>query len=112
MNGLLEHIHEVDGIGADLGRIVVVGRSEDFDAKRVETRPLPSLTPAASGIPARCEPWDPTPEAFSVIDAHLGERRRVLMLAQAREHGEARQRCKVAGAHGAALSSEPWISFS
>ena len=88
----------MDGVGGDLCRVVVEGRGEHLEGKAgrdavhalVDAGRVPVFLHATRlGIGLL--------EAFAVIDPHLGEHRRVLVLAQARHHREARhrfQRCR------------------
>src|SRR5215831_16397189 len=89
---LLQHVHEVDRIGGDLGGIVVEGRSQNLE--REPGRDAVHALVNAGGVAvflhaARLRVG--LLEAFAVVDPHLGVHRRVLVLAQPRQHAEARQ---------------------
>src|SRR6266404_5017229 len=90
---LLKRIHQMDGVCAKLGGVVIVGCGENLEceARRdavhafVDAGGILVFQNAASlGIGFL--------QAFPVIDPHFRKQRRVFVLAQPRHHREARQR--------------------
>src|SRR3954467_2501059 len=90
---LLQRVHQMDRVGTDLVGVVVEGRRENLEREAgrhavhafVDTGGIPVFLNAA-------RLWIGFLQAVTVIDPHLGEHGRVLVLAQARHHREARHR--------------------
>src|SRR6185437_5013058 len=90
---LLQRVHQMHGIGAELGGVVIEGRGQDLERKARRSA-VHALVDAggilvflhAAGLRIGLL------QAFAVIHPHLGKQRRVLVLAQPRHYREARQR--------------------
>src|SRR6185369_9136705 len=90
---LFQRVHQMNRVGTDLAGVVVEGRRENLEREAgrnavhafVDTGGIPVFLNAARLRIGFLQ-------AVAVVDPHLGEHGRVLVLAQARHHREARHR--------------------
>src|SRR3984893_11403088 len=102
-NGPLQYLHEVDGIGADLRRVVVERRRKYLEGE-------PGRDPVHAFVhPSRILVFLSAAglrvgflQAVAVVDPHLREQRRVFVLAQAGQHRKAGERFEGCGSAGRA----------
>ena len=110
---LLEHVHEVDRVGRDLGLVVVEHRRQDLvgEARRQARHAL-----VRAGVVAvllqRLGLGIDVLQRLAVVDAHLGIDARVLGLLQPRQHRELRHHVERARARTAPWTATSWSAAS
>jgi hypothetical protein len=92
LDGVLEHVHQVHGVGGHLGAVEVEGLRQDLVGE-AGGEPLHPLV-HARGVAIllhRARRGVGLLQALAVIDPHLGVEIRVLVLAQPRQHRHPRE---------------------